>query len=82
MAVGRLLAVGAARTGVKVAARGEPAPPAPGGVTARRALPGGLSVGLASDGRAGGGTPGFVGGLDAVLGYSFRERLPEIEVPP
>ena len=29
----------------------------------------------------GAGTPGFVGGLDAVLGYSFRERLPEIEVP-
>ena len=22
-----------------------------------------------------------MGGLDAVLGYSFRERLPEIEVP-
>ena len=30
---------------------------------------------------AGAGTPGFVGGLDAVLGYSFRDRLPEIEVP-
>ena len=29
----------------------------------------------------GAGTPGFVGGLDAVLGYSFRDRLPEIEVP-
>ena len=29
----------------------------------------------------GAGTPGFVGALDAVLGYSFRERLPEIEVP-
>ena len=27
------------------------------------------------------GRPGFVGGLDAVLGYSFRDRLPEIEVP-
>ena len=36
---------------------------------------------LASELVVGAGTPGFVGGLDAVLGYSFRDRLPEIEVP-
>ena len=36
---------------------------------------------LATELVTGAGTPGFVGGLDAVLGYSFRERLPEIETP-
>jgi pimeloyl-ACP methyl ester carboxylesterase len=40
-----------------------------------------LSVPLASELVVGAGTKGFVGGLDAVLGYSFRDRLPEIEVP-
>jgi pimeloyl-ACP methyl ester carboxylesterase len=40
-----------------------------------------LSVPLATELVAGAGTDGFVGGLDAVLGYKFRDRLPEIEVP-
>jgi pimeloyl-ACP methyl ester carboxylesterase len=81
MAVGRLLAVGAARTGAKVL-------PVTRRPRLRRAAlqvvvryPEKLSVGLASELVAGSGTPGFVGGLDAVLGYSFRDRLPEIEVP-
>ena len=30
---------------------------------------------LASELVVGAGTPGFVGGLDAVLDYSYRERL-------
>ncbi len=81
MAVGRLMAVGAARAGVKqlpVASRPR---------LRRAALqlvvryPEKLSVPLASELVVGAGTPGFVGGLDAVLGYSFRERLPEIEIP-
>jgi len=81
LAVGRLLAVGAARRGVKslpVASRPR---------LRRAALqlviryPGRLSVPLASELVVGAGTPGFVGGLDAVLGYSFRDRLPDIEVP-
>jgi pimeloyl-ACP methyl ester carboxylesterase len=40
-----------------------------------------LSIPLATELVRGAGTKGFVGGLDAVLGYSFRERLPEIESP-
>jgi pimeloyl-ACP methyl ester carboxylesterase len=81
MAVGRLLAVGAARTGVRqlpVATRPR---------LRRAALqlviryPEKLSVPLASELVVGAGSHGFVGGLDAVLGYSFRDRLPEIEVP-
>ncbi|MBE2314837.1 alpha/beta hydrolase [Solirubrobacter sp. CPCC 204708] len=81
MAIGRLMAVGAARVGVKqlpVATRPR---------LRRAALqlvvryPERLSVPLASELVVGAGTPGFVGGLDAVLDYSFRERLPEIEIP-
>jgi pimeloyl-ACP methyl ester carboxylesterase len=81
MAVGRLMAVGAARTGVKQL-------PVVTRPRLRRAAlqlvvryPERLSVPLAAELVVGAGTPGFVGGLDAVLGYSFRERLPEIEVP-
>jgi len=81
MAVGRLMAVGTARVGVKqlpVARRPR---------LRRAALqlvvryPERLSVPLASELVVGAGAQGFVGGLDAVLGYSFRDRLPEIEVP-
>jgi pimeloyl-ACP methyl ester carboxylesterase len=81
MAVGRLMAVGAARTGVKQL-------PVVNRPRLRRAAlqlvvryPERLSVPLASELVVGAGTPGFVGGLDAVLGYSFRDRLPDIEVP-
>ena len=81
MAIGRLMAVGAARTGVKQL-------PVVNRPRLRRAAlqlviryPEKLSVPLASELVVGAGTPGFVGGLDAVLGYSFRDRLPEIEVP-
>jgi pimeloyl-ACP methyl ester carboxylesterase len=81
MAVGRLMAVSAARTGVKQL-------PVVNRPRLRRAAlqlviryPEKLSVRLASELVVGAGTPGFVGGLDAVLGYSFRDRLPEIEVP-
>ena len=81
MAVGRLMAIGAARTGVKSL-------PVVNRPRLRRAAlqlvvryPEKLSVPLATELVTGAGTPGFVGGLDAVLGYSFRERLPEIEVP-
>jgi pimeloyl-ACP methyl ester carboxylesterase len=81
MAVGRLMAVGTARVGVKQL-------PVVNRPRLRRAAlqlvvryPERLSVPLASELVVGAGTPGFVGGLDAVLGYSFRDRLPEIEVP-
>jgi pimeloyl-ACP methyl ester carboxylesterase len=81
MAIGRLMAIGAARTGVKSL-------PVVNRPRLRRAAlqlvvryPEKLSVPLATELVTGAGTPGFVGGLDAVLGYSFRERLPEIEVP-
>ncbi len=81
MAVGRLMAIGAARTGVKSL-------PVVNRPRLRRAAlqlvvryPEKLSVPLATELVTGAGTPGFVGGLDAVLGYSFRERLPEIDVP-
>jgi pimeloyl-ACP methyl ester carboxylesterase len=81
MAVGRLMAVGAARTGVKQL-------PVVNRPRLRRAAlqlvvryPEKLSVPLATELVGGPGTPGFVGGLDAVLGYSFRDRLPEIEIP-
>jgi pimeloyl-ACP methyl ester carboxylesterase len=81
LAAGRLVAVAAARSGVKslpVVARPR---------LRRAALqlvvryPERLSVPLATELVAGAGTDGFVGGLDAVLGYKFRDRLPEIEVP-
>jgi pimeloyl-ACP methyl ester carboxylesterase len=81
MAVGRLLAVGTARVGVKQL-------PVVTRPRLRRAAlqlvvryPERLSVPLASELVGGPGTPGFVGGLDAVLGYSFRDRLPDIEIP-
>jgi pimeloyl-ACP methyl ester carboxylesterase len=81
LAVGRLLAVGATVTGV----RSLPAVRRP---RLRRAAlqivvryPEKLSVPLASELVTGAGTDGFVGGLDAVFGYRFRDRLPEIEVP-
>jgi pimeloyl-ACP methyl ester carboxylesterase len=81
LAVGRLMAIGAARTGVKSL-------PVVGRPRLRRAAlqlvvryPEKLSVPLATELVVGAGTPGFVGGLDAVLGYSIRERLPEIEAP-
>jgi pimeloyl-ACP methyl ester carboxylesterase len=81
LAAGRLVAIGAARGGVKslpVVTRPR---------LRRMALqivvryPERLSVPLASEIVAGAGTDGFVGGLDAVLGYKYRDRLPEIEVP-
>ena len=81
LAVGRLMAVGAARTGVKSL-------PVVNRPRLRRAAlqlvvryPERISVPLATELVRGTGTKGFVGGLDAVLGYSFRERLPDIEVP-
>ena len=81
MAVGRLMAVGTARAGVKQL-------PVVNRPRLRRAAlqlviryPEKLSVPLATELVGGPGTPGFVGGLDAVLGYSFRDRLPDIEVP-
>ena len=81
MAVGRLMAVGAARTGVRQM-------PVVNRPRLRRAAlqlviryPEKLSVPLASELVVGAGSRGFVGGLDAVLGYSFRDRLPEIEIP-
>ena len=80
MAVGRLMAVGVARTGVRRL-------PVVNRPRLRRAAlqlvvryPEQIEVPLATELVAAGG-PGFVGGLDAVLGYSFRDRLPEIEVP-
>jgi pimeloyl-ACP methyl ester carboxylesterase len=81
VAAGRMLAVGVARTGVKSL-------PMVTRPRLRRAAlqlvvryPERLSVPLASELVAGAGTDGFVGGLDAVLNYKFRDRLPEIEVP-
>jgi pimeloyl-ACP methyl ester carboxylesterase len=81
MAIGRLMAVGTARTGVKQL-------PVVNRPRLRRAAlqlviryPERLSVPLATELVVGAGSQGFVGGLDAVLGYSFRDRLPEIEVP-
>jgi pimeloyl-ACP methyl ester carboxylesterase len=81
LAVGRLLAVGAARGGVKSL-------PVVNRPRLRRAAlqlvtryPERISVPLASELVQGAGTDGFVGGLDAVLGYKFRDRLPEIDVP-
>jgi pimeloyl-ACP methyl ester carboxylesterase len=81
MAIGRLMAVGSARAGVKQL-------PVVNRPRLRRAAlqlvvryPEKLSVPLASELVVGAGSRGFVGGLDAVLGYSFRDRLPEIEVP-
>jgi pimeloyl-ACP methyl ester carboxylesterase len=81
LAAGRLMAVGAARSGVKSL-------PVVTRPRLRRAAlqlvvryPERISVPLATELVAGAGTDGFVGGLDAVLGYKFRDRLPEIEVP-
>ena len=81
MAVGRLMGVGGARLGVTSL-------PVTTRPRLRRAAlqivvryPERLSVPLATELVHGAGADGFVGGLDAVLGYSFRERLPEIEVP-
>jgi pimeloyl-ACP methyl ester carboxylesterase len=81
LAAGRMLAVGVARTGVKSL-------PMVTRPRLRRAAlqlvvryPERLSVPLASELVVGAGTDGFVGGLDAVLNYKFRDRLPEIEVP-
>jgi pimeloyl-ACP methyl ester carboxylesterase len=81
LAVGRLMAIGTARAGIKSL-------PVVRRPRLRRAAlqlvikhPERLSVPLASELVVGAGTPGFVGGLDAVLGYSFRDRLPEIEIP-
>jgi pimeloyl-ACP methyl ester carboxylesterase len=81
LAAGRLVAIGAAVSGVKSL-------PVVSRPRLRRAAlqlvvryPEKLSVPLATELVAGAGTDGFVGGLDAVLGYKFRDRLPEIEVP-
>src|SRR3954447_10436939 len=81
LAAGRLVAVGTARTGVKSL-------PVVSRPRLRRAAlqlvvrdPERISVPLASELVAGAGTDGFVGGLDAILGYKFRDRLPEIDVP-
>jgi pimeloyl-ACP methyl ester carboxylesterase len=81
LAAGRLVAVGAARGSVKSL-------PVVSRPRLRRAAlqlvvryPERLSVPLATELVAGAGTDGFVGGLDAVLGYKFRDRLPEIDVP-
>jgi pimeloyl-ACP methyl ester carboxylesterase len=81
LAVGRLMGVAVARSGVKSL-------PVVSRPRLRRAAlqlvvryPERLSVPLATELVAGAGTDGFVGGLDAVLGYKFRDRLPEIEVP-
>jgi pimeloyl-ACP methyl ester carboxylesterase len=81
LAAGRMLAVGVARTGVKQL-------PIVNRPRLRRAAlqlvvryPERISVPLATELSAGPGTDGFVGGLDAVLGYKFRDRLPEIEIP-
>jgi pimeloyl-ACP methyl ester carboxylesterase len=40
-----------------------------------------LSVPLAQELVLSAGKPGFVAGLAAILGYSYRDRLPEIDVP-
>ena len=40
-----------------------------------------LSAALTWEQLAGTGKPGFVDALDALMGYSFRERLSEIEMP-
>jgi pimeloyl-ACP methyl ester carboxylesterase len=81
LAAGRLVAVGAARTGVKSL-------PLVNRPRLRRAAlqlvvryPERISVPLATELALGPGSDGFVGGLDAVLGYKFRDRLPEIEIP-
>jgi pimeloyl-ACP methyl ester carboxylesterase len=81
MALGRLMAIGTARVGVQQL-------PVTTRPRLRRAAlqfviryPERLSVPLASELVVGAGKPGFVGGLDAVLDYSFRERLAEIEIP-
>jgi pimeloyl-ACP methyl ester carboxylesterase len=81
MAAGRLMAVATARAGV----RNLPVARRP---RLRRAAlqlvvryPERLSVPLATELVEGAGAEGFIGGLDSVIGYSFRERLPDIDVP-
>lgn len=81
LAVGRLMAVSAARTSVK-------ALPVTTRPRLRRAAlqlvvkyPERLSVPLATELVAGPGTKGFVGGLDAVMSYPIRDRLSSIEAP-
>jgi pimeloyl-ACP methyl ester carboxylesterase len=81
MTVGRLMSVTATRAGAQA------------GILIRRPrlrrlflqlvvrYPEKLSLPLASELVRGGSSPGFVGGLDAVLTYKIRERLSEIEVP-
>jgi pimeloyl-ACP methyl ester carboxylesterase len=81
MAAGRLMAVASARSG----ARNLPVARRP---RLRRAAlqlvvryPERLSVPLATELVQGAGADGFIGGLDSVIGYSFRERLPDIDAP-
>jgi pimeloyl-ACP methyl ester carboxylesterase len=81
MAVGRLMAVSTAASGV----RNLPVARRP---RLRRAAlqlvvryPEKLSVPLATELVQGAGAAGFIGGLDSVITYSFRERLPDIEAP-
>ncbi|HWK26802.1 MAG TPA: alpha/beta hydrolase [Solirubrobacter sp.] len=82
MAVGRLMAVSAARGGALTL-------PVVTRPRLRRAAlqlvvrhPERISVPLATElVAAGPSAPGFVGGLEAVISYGFRERLPDIEVP-
>ncbi len=81
MTVGRLMSVTATRAGAQA------------GILIRRPrmrrlflqlvvrYPEKLSLPLATELVRGGASPGFVGGLDAVLTYKIRERLSEIEVP-
>jgi pimeloyl-ACP methyl ester carboxylesterase len=81
MTIGRLMSVTATRAGAQA------------GILIRRPrlrrvflqlvvrYPEKLSLPLASELVRGGSSPGFVGGLDAVLTYKIRERLSEIEVP-
>ena len=81
MAVGRLMGLGGARLGVTTL-------PVTTRPRLRRAAlqivvryPERLSVPLATELVHGAGADGFVGGLDAVLGYSFRERCPRSRCP-
>jgi len=81
LAIGRVMSIGAGATGVTSL-------PVVNRKRLRRLAlqlvvryPERLSVPLATELVRGAGTKGFVGGLDAVLGYSFRERLPDVEPP-
>src|SRR3954464_8678645 len=81
MAIGRLMAVGTARTAVKQLPVVTRPPPRRAALQLVIRYPERLSVPLATELVVGAGSQGFVGGLDAIVGYSFRDRLPEIEVP-